>query len=172
MQKLMAALFAAALTALSGQAMAQAQAHSNEISLFGSYDDVDEPTEAEVFNLNLRYGRFLSPQLVATLGLNRSSFETDAAESTSTAILVGAKYYFGEVRAQNLVPFADAAVGFANTDATGVGDSTDLTWEFGGGAAFMFSEATSLDAALRFYHTDTDSRTKGLRLFVGLTTRF
>lgn len=166
----MVTLLAAALAGLSGQALAQA--YSNELSLFGSWDDVDEPADAEVLNVHLRYGRFVSPRLVATLGLNRTSFETSATESTTTAVLVGAKYYFGEVRAQNLVPFADAGVGFANTDATGVGDSTDLTWEFGGGAAFMFTERTSIDAALRFYHTDTDSKTQGMRVFVGLTTRF
>jgi opacity protein-like surface antigen len=70
------------------------------------------------------------------------------------------------------VPFAEAAIGFAMVD-TGVDDSTDLTWEVGGGAAYFISEATSIDASLRWYQTDTDGGdTEGIRLFIGMTTRF
>jgi hypothetical protein len=153
----------------SGTAAAQAQ--SNEFSVFGSWDDVDEPVDAEVMSLNLRYGRFMSPRVVAMGTLTRQSFEAPGVDSTTTAFLVGAKYYFSEVRAQAIVPFAEASIGVASTDS-GPNDNTDVTWEFGGGAALMIDERTSIDGSVRFYNTDTDARTKGLRLFLGLTTRF
>jgi hypothetical protein len=150
---------------------AAAQAQSNEISIFGSWEDVDEPVDAEVLSLNLRYGRFMTPRVVAMGTLSRNSFDAPGVDSTTTAFLVGAKYYFGELRPQAIVPFAEASIGFANTDS-GPNDNTDLTWEFGGGAALMIDERTSIDGSLRFYNTDTDARTRGLRLFLGLTTRF
>lgn len=168
-KKVMGAMVAFALLFASGTAAAQAQ--SNEVSVFGSWDDVDEPVDAEVMSLHLRYGRFVSPRVVAMGTLSRQSFEASGVDSTTTSLHVGAKYYFGEVRAQAVVPFAEASIGFANTD-TGPNDSTDLSWEFGGGAALMIDERTSIDGSVRFYNTDTDTRTKGLRLFLGLTTRF
>jgi len=114
----------------------------------------------------------LTEQIVATLGVNRTNFETDAAESTTTALTGGIKYYFTQVARRGLVPFAEAAIGVAMVD-TGVDDSTDLTWEVGGGAAYFISEATSIDASLRWYQTDTDGGdTEGIRLFIGMTTRF
>ena len=168
-KKVVGAMVAFALLFSSGTAAAQAQ--GNEISLFGSWDDVDEPVDAEVMSLHLRYGRFVSPRVVAMGTLSRTSFEASGVDSTTTSVLVGAKYYFGELRAQAVVPFAEASIGFANTD-TGPDDNTDLSWEFGGGAALMLSERTSIDGSVRFYNTDTDTRTKGLRLFLGMTTRF
>lgn len=168
-KRIVAAAVGFALLLATGTAAAQAQ--SNEISVFGSWDDVDEPVDAEVMSLNLRYGRFVSPRIVAMGTLSRQSFEASGVDSTTTSVLVGAKYYFGELRAQAVVPFAEASIGFANTDS-GPNDNTDLSWEFGGGAALMIDQRTSIDGSVRFYNTDTDTRTKGLRLFLGLTTRF
>ncbi len=49
----------------------------------------------------------------------------------------------------------------------------DLAMEVGGGAAYFINDATSFDASLRWYQTDTDGGdTEGIRLFVGMTTRF
>jgi opacity protein-like surface antigen len=149
---------------------AVAQTHRNEISVAGSWDDVREPADVEVTNVQLRYGRFMSPQLVATGGLHRTRFQATGLDTATTAFTVGAKYYINAPR-QGLVPFVDAAVGVAMTD-TGSSDSSDFTWELGGGAAYFLTERTSLDAGIRFYHTDTDAATRGTRLFVGLTTRF
>jgi hypothetical protein len=169
MKKALTLLAAAALAGFSATAAAQAVNH--EISIFGSWDDVDEPEKAETLNLSLRYGYFVSPRLVATASLARSTFEGSGVDTASTSFLVGAKYYFSEIRRQALIPFVDGGIGVTNIDAGG-NDGTDFTWEFGGGVSFMFTETTSFDAALRLYNTDTDIRTKGTRAFVGITTRF
>jgi opacity protein-like surface antigen len=166
---LLAALLAVAVAFPA--AAQQARPFQHEISLFGSWDDVDEPEKVEVLNLNLRYGYFMSPRLVATGSLMRSSFESDGGDSASTTFLVGAKYYFGELRRQAIVPFVDGGIGFTNVDAGG-DDSTDLSWELGGGASLFFSENTSIDGALRLFGVRADARTKGLRAFLGITTRF
>lgn len=151
---------------------AAAQVYKNELSFFGTYDRVDEPEDFTLSIFNLRYGYYLSEQAVATLGLSRTRFDTVNADSTTTALTGGVKYYFGLSAPRGLVPFAEAAIGFARVD-TGVHDGTDLTWEVGGGAAYFITEATSLDASLRWYQTDTDGGdTEGIRLFVGMTARF
>ena len=68
MKKTLVTLVAGA--ALAGVAQgALAQTFRNEVSLFGSWEDIDQPTKFEQSNLYLRYGRFVSPQFVATLGL-------------------------------------------------------------------------------------------------------
>lgn len=143
----------------------------NEVSIFGAWDDVREPSDLEQTTLVLRYGRYMSPQAVATLGISRMSFEGSGLDFTTTALTIGGKYYFGERRASTLLPFGEAAIGIANTDTPGQ-DGTDFTWEIGGGAAFFLNDTTSLDASLRYYHTDTESTTKGLRMFLGITARF
>ncbi len=149
----------------------QAQPFRHEVSLFGTWDDVDEPQNVEILNLNLRYGYFVSPRLVATGSLSRFSFEGEGTDQSSTTFLVGAKYYFGELRRQALVPFVDGGVGFSNVDS-GAGDDTDFSWEVGGGVSLFFTEHTSVDGALRLFNTKTDARTKGIKAFFGLTTRF
>lgn len=170
MKQVSAIALGAMLALFSG--LAAAQMHQNELSFFGTFDRVDEPEEFDLSIFQLRYGRYLTPQAVATLGVNRTHIDAANVDSTSTALTAGAKYYFGLSRVQALVPFAEAAIGFARVD-TGVHDGTDFTWEIGGGAAYFMSEATSLDASLRWYQTDTDGEdTEGMRLFVGLTTRF
>ncbi|HEX6265834.1 MAG TPA: outer membrane beta-barrel protein [Burkholderiales bacterium] len=167
------AMAAAAVLALVSAPVAAQQAYpyQNEISVFGTWDKVDEPVEIEVTNVQLRYGRYLSPQIVGTAALSRTRFETNTSDDVTTALMVGAKYYFSQLRAQALVPFVDGAIGLANTDSGG-SDSTDFTWEVGGGVAYFISERTSLDASIRLYQTSTDAETEGTRLFVGLTTRF
>lgn len=171
MKRLLAILLTASLAGAAASAAAQAPTFRHEVSLFGSWDDVDEPEQAETLNLNLRYGYFVSPRLLATGTLARSTFEGSGIDTASTTFLVGAKYYFGDLRAQALVPFVDAGIGVTHID-TGRNDGTDLSWELGGGVSLMFNESTSFDAALRLYNTDTDIRTQGVRAFLGLTTRF
>lgn len=170
--KLLAACVACALASVAAPAAAQQQrAFSNEISIFGSYDDVDEPLDLETSSIFFQYGHHISPRMLGTATLARTSIKGAGADSRSLSVLGGVKYYFGEPRAQGLVPFADAAIGFADSESPGR-SGTDLTWQAGGGVALFLSERTSIDAALRLYNTDTDARTKGLRAFVGLTTRF
>jgi hypothetical protein len=170
MKKTLATLVAGA--ALAGVAQgALAQTFRNEVSLFGSWEDIDQPTKFEQSNLYLRYGRFVSPQFVATLGLQRWRFEGAGFDASTTALTIGGKYYIAAPRNQVLAPFLDASIGVAKTD-NGTADSTDFTWEFGGGASWFFTEATSFDAGLRLFHTSTDVQTKGTRIFVGITTRF
>jgi opacity protein-like surface antigen len=172
MNRALAIVLAAALGGMAASAAAQqAPAFRHEASLFGSWDDRDEPEKQEILNLNLRYGYFVSPQALAIVSLSRLSVDDSSGEAATTTVLLGAKYYFGELRRQGLVPFVDGGVGFTHID-TGVDDGTDLTWEFGGGVALFFTESTSVDAGLRFYNTDTDVRSKGIRGFLGLTTRF
>ena len=166
---LLAAVLAAAVAVPA--AAQQARPFQHELSVFGSWEDRDEPEKVEILNLNLRYGYFMSPRLVATGSLTRSSFESDAGDTASTTFLVGAKYYFGELRRQAIVPFVDGGIGFTHDD-TGSDDDTNLSWELGGGASLFFSESTSIDGALRFYGTRADARSKGLRAFLGITTRF
>lgn len=171
MSRVQLLIVGAALAALAAPAAAQqTYPHRNEISVAGSWDDVREPADVEITNVQLRYGRFMTQQFLATGALTRTSFEATGIDTTSTTFMVGAKYYINPPRV-GLVPFLDAAIGVAMTD-TGASDSSDLTWEFGGGAAYFLTERTSLDAGIRFYHTDTDAETRGTRLFVGLTTRF
>jgi len=169
MKHALAIVLAAALGGMAAGAAAQTFRH--EVSVFGTWDDVDEPANVEVLNLNLRYGYFVSPRTLATVSLSRSTFEGGGTDSASTSLLLGAKYYFSELRPQALVPFVDGGVGFANIDNNG-SDSTDLSWEFGGGVSLFLTESTSIDGALRLYNTDTDARTKGIRAFLGLSTRF
>jgi opacity protein-like surface antigen len=159
----------AILALLSGPVAAQIL--QNEISFFGSLDDIQEPTDFELSIFNLRYGRYLSPQAVATLGISRTRFNAGAADVKTMALTIGAKYYFGQQRVSAFLPFAEAAIGVANSDS-GAGSSTDLTWEFGGGASYFFTEATSFDGSIRWYQTDTEAKTQGIKLFLGLTTRF
>ena len=166
---LLTALLAVAVAAPA--AAQQAQPFQHEASVFGSWEDRDEPENVEILNLNLRYGYFVSPRLVGTGSLSRSSFDGDGSSTASTTFLVGAKYYFGELRRQGIVPFVDGGIGFTHDDA-GRDDDTNLSWEFGGGAALFFTESTSVDAALRLFGTRADARTKGLRAFLGITTRF
>lgn len=168
--KLLAGFLALSLAALAGPAAAQ-RTFDNEISVFGTYDDVDEPVDLETSSIFFQYGRFVSSRMLATGTLARNSIKGPGADSRTLSVLGGVKYYFGDVSAQGLVPFADAALGFADSETPG-NSGTDLTWQAGGGVALFLSERTSIDAALRLYNTDTDARTKGLRAFVGLTTRF
>ncbi len=171
MKRWMMVLVGAALAGMTTVASAQQHTFRHEVSLFGAWDDMDEPEQQETLSLNLRYGYFVSPRALATASLSRLSVEDRTGDAATTTFLVGAKYYFSDLRPQGLVPFVDAGVGFTHID-TGRDDGTDLSWEFGGGVAMFFTPNTSVDAALRFYNTDTDVRTKGIRAFLGLTTRF
>lgn len=168
--KRLAIALGAALALVSGSAAAQVFKH--ELAFFGAYDRVEEPEDSKLSIFNLRYGYYLTEQALATLGVGRTHFGGSGADSTSTSVTAGAKYYFGLPAQRSLLPFLEASLGFARID-TGVNDGTDLTWEFGGGAAYFINEATSFDASLRWYQTDTDGGdTEGIRLFVGMTTRF
>ena len=160
-----------ALSGLAAPAVAQTPQFSNEISVFGNWSDTREPVDIEMTTVWLRYGRVVAPQLVGTIGVQRSRFEAAGVDSASTALTVGAKYYFTQMTTQRIVPFVDAAVGVAISDS-GNDDSSDFTWEFGGGLSWFFTPHTSFDAGLRFFHTSTDVATKGTRFIIGLTTRF
>jgi opacity protein-like surface antigen len=169
--KNLAVALGAAIALSSGSAAAQT--YGNELSFFGSYDSMDEPEDVTLSVFHLRYGKYLTSQAVAVIGISRTNFDVSgAADSTTTAVTGGAKYYFGQQMNRGFMPFVEAAIGIASTD-TGAGDSTDLTWELGGGASFFMSDATSFDASARWYQTDTDGGdTEGLRIFLGMTTRF
>jgi hypothetical protein len=172
MKKTIAVLFAgAALAGFAFPAASQtAQPFSGEITLFGTWEDREDP-DIERTTIMARYGHFFRPQLVGTLGLRYNSEEVPGSDTFGVSALVGAKYYFSPLRAQAIVPFVDGAIGLAHND-NGPDDSTDLTWEFGGGVSWFFTQATSIDAGLRLFHTDTDVETKGTEIFVGMTTRF
>jgi hypothetical protein len=173
MRPIIGALLAAATLGVAVPAAAQQQvsAFSNEVSVFGMWEDLREPTDVERTDVFLRYGRYVRPQLVGTLGFQRSRLEAAGSDVATTAATVGAKYYFTPPRANAIVPFLDAAIGVAWSKANG-NDSSDFTWEFGGGASWFFSAATSFDAGFQLFQTSTDVETKGTRLFVGITTRF
>jgi opacity protein-like surface antigen len=168
--KNLAVALGAAIALFSGGAAAQT--YSNEFSFFGSYDNMDDP-DVTLSVFNLRYGKYLTSQAVAVIGVSRTNFEVSgAADSTTTALTGGAKYYFGQPVSRGFLPFVEAAIGLASTD-TGASDSTDFTWELGGGASFFMTDATSFDASVRWYQTDTDGGdTEGMRIFLGMTTRF
>lgn len=171
-KKVIAAVFAAALAGFALPAASQQTLPqlSNELQLSGTWQDQKDP-DLETTNINLRYGRFFRPQIVGTLGLRYAHIEVPGPDASSLAALVGAKYYFTPLRAQAIVPFVDGAIGLAHIDS-GTDDSTDLTWEIGGGVSWFFSQAWSFDAGLRLFHTDTDVETKGTQVFVGITARF
>jgi hypothetical protein len=149
-----------------------AQTFRHELSFFGSFDYMDEPVDLDRTVLNIRYGHYFSEQLVGTLTLGRESYRVTGPDTTLTSFTAGAKYYFGLPRRTTFVPFLEAAIGFATIDVPGVGDETDLTWEIGGGGAYFITDSTSADVSLRWYHTDTSASTEGMRIFLGLTTRF
>jgi len=170
MKKIAAALLAGA--ALAGFALsACAEAQKNEISLYGSYQDINEPTDSQQATVDVHYGRFVTPQIVATAGVLYSRFKGPAIDATSGALSIGAKYYIQEPRAKALAPFLDVSVGVARTD-DGRSSSDDFTWAFGGGVAYFLTESTSLDAAIRLFQTNTELKTKGSRIVLGITTRF
>ena len=164
-----AAAVAAFLAFLPG--MAAAQVYQNELSVFGTMDNVNEPIDHELAVLNLRYGFYFSPRTLATLGLAHARFDTSVVDTTSTSLTAGVKHYFGEQAPRALLPFVEAALGLARVDS-GVDEDTDFTMELGAGAAWFITDASSVDVSLRWYHTDTNDGTEGLRLFLGLTTRF
>jgi Outer membrane protein beta-barrel domain len=174
MKNTLTALAAAAVLAgIAAPAAAQTTqfpTFGNEVSLFGTWEDRKDP-DIETTRLSARYGRYFRPQIVGTLELSRERTEVPGADSATTAFLVGAKYYFTPLRPQSIVPFVDAAIGFAMSD-NGPDDSTDLAWQFGGGVSWFFTSTTSFDAGLQLFYADTDSDTKGTRIFVGMTTRF
>jgi opacity protein-like surface antigen len=170
-KKVFAAVFAVALAGFALPAASQqAFPFNNEIQLSGSWIDQKDP-DLETTNIAMRYGRFLRPQIVGTLGLRYAHVEVPGPDASAMAALIGAKYYFTPLRAQAMVPFIDGAVGLAHTDS-GRDDSTDLTWEIGGGVSWFFTQAWSFDAGLRLFSTDTDIETKGTQLFVAITARF
>ena len=170
MKRTVAALLAGA--ALAGLALsASAEAFKNEVSAYGSWQDINEPTDSSQTTVDLRYGRFVTPQLLGTAGALYSRFKGPTIDASSTALTVGAKYYINAPRAQAIAPFLDVSLGAAITD-DGRDSSSDFTWELGGGVAYFLTESTSLDAALRLFHTNTDVTTKGTRFFFGITTRF
>ena len=174
MKKTLTALAAAAVLAgvawPAASQTTQFPSFGNEVSVFGTWEDRTDP-DIETTRLLLRYGRYFRPQIVGTLEVSRERTEVPGADSATTALLVGAKYYFTPLRPQSIVPFIDAAIGVANTD-NGPDDSTDLAWQFGGGVSWFFTSTTSFDAGLQLFYADTDSDTKGTRIFVGMTTRF
>lgn len=163
-------IFGVILALLSAPLAAQTFRH--ELSFFGSFDYMDEPVDLDRTVLNIRYGHYFNEQLVGTIGLARESFRSAGPDLSMTSLTAGAKYYFGLPRREIFVPFLEGAVGFASVDVPGAGDETDLTWEIGGGGAYFLTDSTSADVSLRWYHTDTSSSTEGLRIFLGLTTRF
>ena len=170
-KKAVAAVFAATLAGFALPAASQqAIPFSNEISLFGSWLDQKDPDQ-ETTNIVARYGRFFRPQIVGTLGLRYAHNEVPGPDLSDLAVLIGGKYYFTPLRAQAIVPFVDGAIGLAHRDS-GASDSTDFTWEVGGGVSWFFTQAWSFDAGLRLFHTDTDVETKGTQIFVGITARF
>lgn len=164
-----AAAVAAFLALLPG--MAAAQTYQNELSLFGTVDNVSEPIDYELWVINARYGFYFSPRTLATAGLAYTRFDAAGSDATSTSATVGIKHYFGEQAPRILLPFVEAALGLARVDSGGSDDS-DFTMELGGGAAYFITDASSFDVSLRWYHTNTSDGTEGLRLFMGLTTRF
>src|SRR5687768_11024610 len=164
---------AAALAGIAAPAAAQTTqfpTFGNEVSIFGTWEDRKDP-DIETTRLSARYGRYFRPQIVGTLELTRERTEVPDRDSALTAFMVGAKYYFTPLRPQSIVPFLDAAIGVAISD-NGPDDSTDLAWQFGGGVSWFFTSTTSFDAGLQLFYADTDSDTKGTRIFVGMTTRF
>jgi hypothetical protein len=173
MRQIIGALLAAAALGFAVPAAAQQQgsAFSSEVSVFGMWEDLREPADVERTDVFLRYGRYFRPQIVGTLGFQRSRLEAAGSDVATTAATIGAKYYFTPPRTNAMVPFLDGAIGVAWTKANG-DDSSDFTWEFGGGVSWFFSAATSFDAGLHLFQTSTDVETKGTRLFVGITTRF
>jgi len=160
----------AALTGVALPACAQAS-YKNETSLYGSWEDITEPTDSKQATFDLRYGRFVTSQVVATAGVLYSRFKGPTVDATSAALSIGAKYYIQEPRAKPLAPFVDVSVGLARTD-DGRTSSDDFTWALGGGVAYFLTDTTSVDAGLRLFHTNTNITTKGSRIFLGITTRF
>lgn len=148
-----------------------AQTFRHELSFFGSFDYMEEPVDIDQTLLLIRYGHYFNEQLVGTIGLSRASISGAGPDTSVTALTGGAKYYFGAPRRQTFVPFLEGAIGFATVDF-GPDDETDLTWEIGGGGAYFISDSTSADVSLRWYQTDTSASTEGMRIFLGLTTRF
>src|SRR5262245_37252030 len=99
MKKTVAALLAGA--ALTGFALsAGAEAQKNEISAYGSWQDINEPTDSSTTQIDVRYGRFVSPQLLGIAGVLYSRFKGPTIDASSAAFTVGAKYYINPPRAQ------------------------------------------------------------------------
>jgi hypothetical protein len=170
MSKIAAVLATIAMGVVSAGASAQ-QTFDHEVSFFGNWESISEPADFDTTSVFFRYGKYFSPQLVGTLGVNMTTLEGNGFDSSTTALTLGAKYYFNLPREKNIAPFVEGTIGVASTDAGG-NSSSDMTWEIGGGAAWFFTPTTSFDAAFRFFQTDGDVTTEGTRLTVGITTRF
>lgn len=156
---------------LSAPVSAEGTRFEHETSFFGSWDKMREPVDGDTTLVSLRYGRYFSPRLLGTLASTLVRTESGAFESSTSTMTLGVKYYVSLPQSHSFVPFVDANFGTSTTD-TGNTSESGVTWELGGGLSFFFTDATSIDAALHFYQTETDIEQSGTRLTFGITTRF
>lgn len=166
--KKLALLFGLAAAMAASQAMAQV--YLNELSIFGNWSRTRQSGQSiDIANVDVGYGRYLTPQTVGTLSY--SHLNTEAMGSTSW--MLGLKHYYDIGRRGNVVPYVDGAVG--TTKAFGTTNNTSdrgRRWEFGAGVSTFFTEATSFDVGIEFFRNQTRPGGSGTIFGMGFTTRF
>lgn len=191
------AMTAAATAVLAGGVLptaAQAQALKNEVSIATNVDASStscsgctstNTTTSSVFG---SYGYYFTPRLVGLLGMGfvGSTSSSSGSPSTTTSVFildVGAKYYFGDFKKGDFVPFVDLTLEAASARSDSGGNSTTISGgglSGGGGFSYFVTEQTSFDASLNLYGRSLTSNVagsptlnqSGVVLALGFTTRF
>ena len=149
----------------SSHALAQ---HRHELSAFGNWANLsggggtrDHDWDYSFFNVN--YGYHFGPQLVGTAGYQRLN---NVGDKNYDILEGGAKFYFGEFRQGNFLPFIDGAISLADFNGN------DLGWRVGVGGSYMVSDRTSIDPYFTYMRLATGDNLRGHLFGVRFTTRF
>ncbi|HEY6094411.1 MAG TPA: hypothetical protein VIU93_05595 [Gallionellaceae bacterium] len=178
--------FAVLVAALGFSMSAMAAEKSNEISVAGSISSTTTGTGANKFtqdsvNLVGSFGHYFTPQLVGqfAVGIDGSSYGSN--NSSATLILgVGAKYYFMDSHAGDIVPFAGARLDLlAVSQTTPLGTTDGSGSQITGfiGASDFLSETASIDltfsvSAGSYTVSSVSIDTTSTSLNIGFTQRF
>lgn len=178
--------YAVLVAALGFSMTAMAAEKMNEISVSGNLSSTTSGSgankstsdSATVFGA---YGYYFSPQLVGQVTVGVTGSSSGSSSSNSTLILgVGAKYYFANSHAGDIVPFAGGRLDLLSTSSkvSGTvynGSGSQITGFIG--ASDFLSETASLDLTLSLSAgsvtvSGTSSDQTQTMLEIGFTQRF
>lgn len=152
--------------ALAGQASAQAL--RNEVSAFGTWNSLSgsggtRDHDWDMRYLQLNYARYLSENLAVIAGYSKLGNMND---KDYDILEVGAKLSLGNVRQGNFVPYVEGALGLFDFNGN------DLGLRVGVGAAYMVTDATSIDPHFSYLTTLSGDKLRGHILGLRIATRF
>lgn len=178
--------FAVLVAALGFSMTAIAAEKGNEISVSGNLSSTTSgsgasKTTSDSVTVFGAYGYYFSPQLVGqvVVGVMGSSYGSNSSNA-SLVLGLGAKYYFANSHAGDIVPFAGGRLDLLSTSSTSAGrtydgSGTQITGFVG--ASDFLSETASLDLTLAVSAgsvtvAGASSDYSTTRLEIGFTQRF